>query len=79
MLGWWPQEMLKEARENKSFSAYEKRFNELMVERSIENLPRELIDGACLLCSERKPHEYHRRLVAEYLQQKWGDVEIIHL
>ncbi len=73
------QEMLKEARENKSFSAYEKRFNELMVERSIENLPRELIDGACLLCSERKPHECHRRLVAEYLQQKWGDVEIIHL
>ncbi|HEX5337516.1 MAG TPA: DUF488 family protein [Gallionella sp.] len=42
-------------------------------------LDRELLDGRCLLCSEDKPHHCHRRLVAEYLKQHWGDVEIVHL
>ncbi|WP_409247922.1 DUF488 family protein [Enterobacter hormaechei] len=34
---------------------------------------------ACLLCSEHKPHHCHRRLVAEYLADKWPDVTIMHL
>ena len=42
-------------------------------------VPRELIDGACLLCSEEKPHKCHRRLVAEYLRERWEGVEIVHL
>lgn len=59
---------------------YEQRFNELLIERKIEkNLLRERLDHACLLCSEDKPHHCHRRLVAEYLREKWGDVEIRHL
>lgn len=33
----------------------------------------------CLLCSEHGPEQCHRRLLAEYLQQKHQDVEIIHL
>jgi len=37
------------------------------------------MDGGCLLCSEDKPHQCHRRLVAEYLRERWGDVEIEHL
>ena len=32
-----------------------------------------------LLCSEDKPHRCHRRLVAEYLKNHWGNVEIAHL
>ncbi|RMG05308.1 MAG: DUF488 family protein, partial [Cyanobacteria bacterium J055] len=39
----------------------------------------ELMDGGCLLCSEAKPHYCHRRLVAEYLNGKWGNVRICHL
>ncbi|WP_040668211.1 DUF488 domain-containing protein [Nitrolancea hollandica] len=59
---------------------YESRFLALMREREIEKrMDRALIDRGCLLCSEAKPHYCHRRLVAEYLQNNWGDVEIIHL
>ena len=29
--------------------------------------------------SEATPDNCHRRLVAEYLQHKWGDVEIEHI
>jgi uncharacterized protein (DUF488 family) len=62
------------------WSEYEKRFLALMSERQVETLvtPREL-DRACLLCSEPKPDKCHRRLVAKYLADKWGNVEIRHL
>jgi len=59
---------------------YEQQFLELMGTRHVENkTPHELLDGACLLCSEQKPYHCHRRLVAEYLQKSWGNVEVIHL
>lgn len=61
------------------WSSYEQQFLRLMTQRQIERMERTLVDGACLLCSEDKPHHCHRRLVAEYLQEHWGDVEIIHL
>jgi uncharacterized protein (DUF488 family) len=44
-----------------------------MAERKIENvLKPDMLDGACLLCSEATPHHCHRRLVCEYLNDKWG-------
>jgi len=60
---------------------YEQQFLELMRKREIEKrLEPSMIDGGCLLCSEDKPHHCHRRLVAEYLSQKWGEaVKIEHL
>jgi uncharacterized protein (DUF488 family) len=59
---------------------YERKFLDLMGSRHIESkVDRYLLDGACLLCSEPTPHHCHRRLVAEYLNEKWGDVEIQHL
>jgi uncharacterized protein (DUF488 family) len=59
---------------------YERQFLNLMTARRIEDkVPREILDGGCLLCSEDKPHHCHRRLVAEYLKEKWGDVEIEHI
>lgn len=74
------QEMLDEYRKKKgSWSDYAKKFLELMALRKIENIDRARLDGGCLLCSEDKPHHCHRRLVAEYLQNKWGNVEIEHL
>jgi len=44
-----------------------------------ETVPRELIDDGCLLCSEDKPDRCHRRLVAQYLDQAWGGLDIVHL
>jgi len=64
---------------NGAWSVYAEKFLNLMALRKIENIDRTRLDGGCLLCSEDKPHHCHRRLVAEYLQSKWGDVEIEHL
>jgi uncharacterized protein (DUF488 family) len=62
------------------WSEYEKRFLDLMYQRRIEQeVSRDVIDGGCLLCSEAKPHHCHRRLVAEYLKEQWGDLEVRHL
>jgi uncharacterized protein (DUF488 family) len=63
-----------------AWDEYEKRFLDLMEKRRIESEldPAILADG-CLLCSEDKPHHCHRRLVAEYLRGRWGDVSIEHL
>lgn len=60
--------------------AYQDRFLALMHERRIaETVPRHLLDQGCLLCSEDQPHFCHRRLVAEYLDRRWGGVAIHHL
>ena len=64
---------------NGDWQLYEGQFLDLMRSRHIENSPREILDGGCLLCSEKEPHHCHRRLVAEYLKEHWGDVEIEHL
>lgn len=65
---------------NADWTWYEREFLELMQRRGIEDsVPRELFDQACLLCSEDKPERCHRRLVAEYLRTKWGDLTIEHI
>jgi uncharacterized protein (DUF488 family) len=62
------------------WNLYERQFLELMRSRHVEEkVPKEMLDGGCLLCSEEKPHHCHRRLVAEYLKEKWGNVEIEHI
>ena len=67
-------------KEGGQWADYEKRFLELIASRRIEQtVPRDAVNRACLLCSEDKPRYCHRRLVAEYLKDKWGDLEIIHL
>jgi len=65
---------------NGDWETYERKFLALMEKRHIEDtISREVLDGGCLLCSEDKPHHCHRRLVAEYLKDKWGDVDIVHI
>jgi len=62
------------------WSVYEKDFLHLIAERHIEKqVPKDLFHHGCLLCSEEAPDRCHRRLVAEYLRDKWGDMEIVHL
>ena len=74
------KDMLDDYRKGRSnWKTYEDRFIKLMYERRIEEkVPKEIIADGCLLCSEDKPHYCHRRLVAEYLKQHWGDVDIAH-
>jgi uncharacterized protein (DUF488 family) len=74
------KEMLDEYKKSGgSWALYEYKFIELMTVRHVEQTNRDLLDGACLLCSEAKPEHCHRRLVAEYLRSHWGDLEIVHL
>lgn len=62
------------------WSGYERDFLSLLAAREVEeNLSRDLLEGACLLCSEETPEHCHRRLVAEYLREKRPPIEIIHL
>ncbi len=63
------------------WDAFEPRFLKIMSDRNIEQQfsPEEL-EGACLLCSEDKPHRCHRRLVVEYLEDRWGrSLNVTHL
>lgn len=75
------QELLDAYKKDGSdWATYERGFLDLMAKRCIETLiPRDQVDGACLLCSEDRPHHCHRRLVAEYLREKWGNLHIEHL
>ncbi|HZT03398.1 MAG TPA: DUF488 domain-containing protein [Steroidobacteraceae bacterium] len=74
------QDMLDEYKKQKgSWDLYTEKFLNLMAQRKIEAIDKAKLDGACLLCSEDRPHHCHRRLVAEYLRDKWHDVEIEHL
>jgi len=68
------------ARKQTGWHTYERQFLNLIKSRHIEKtIPRDLLDNSCLLCSEDKPHHCHRRLVAEYLAQHWGGIDITHL
>ena len=75
------QQMLDEYKKNHGdWIDYESKFLALMAERKVEEtLDRSVIDGGCLLCSEATPENCHRRLVAEYLKEKWSSVEIEHI
>lgn len=74
------EEILAAAEKNKGiWGTDEKKFNDLMAARKIEDLDRKVFDGACLLCSEPTPHHCHRRLVAEYLGKHWKGVSVTHL
>lgn len=75
------QPMLDAFKKNKGdWGVYERDFLDLMQQRSIEDaLDPITLDNSVLLCSEEKPHHCHRRLVAEYLAERWGDVRITHL
>ena len=76
------QDLLNAYKKKKgSWQEYERHFLTLMAERRIEEgIDRKLFEVATvLLCSETLPDYCHRRLVLEYLQDKWGDLTITHL
>jgi uncharacterized protein (DUF488 family) len=74
--------MLKTYRKQKGgWEDYARQFNALVHERRIERHFRpEALAGSSLLCSEATPHHCHRRLVCEYLDEKWdGALTVRHL
>jgi len=75
------QQILDDFKKSKgNWSVYERDFLTLLSAREVEReITPELLNESCLLCSEEKPLQCHRRLVAEYVSSKWGNVEIIHL
>ena len=76
------QEILDRFKKNKgSWEEYEPGFIALMKGRRIEEkLDRSLFaTPTALLCSEPTAEHCHRRLVLEYLAEKWGDLQILHL
>ena len=63
-----------------SWQEYQCQFDQIITERQIENIiPVKQLDMVCLLCAEKAADKCHRRLVGEYLANKFGDIELIHL
>ena len=76
------KQMLDEFKKEKGeWSIYAPKFLKLIKERKIEETTdKELFAvPTVLLCSEDTAECCHRRLVAEYLRDAWGDVGIVHL
>jgi len=76
------QELLDEYKKRKGdWGSYERRFLDLMAERQIERTlsPAEFELPTALLCSEATAENCHRRLVCEYLAERWSDVRPVHL
>lgn len=59
---------------NITWEQYSYEYLNLMEQRLISSkLSSVDVDNGCLLCSEDKPHNCHRRLLAEYLKQQWSN------
>lgn len=67
-------------KEKGSWADYERAYLALLAEQKPEaEFSTDLLDRSCLMCSEASPEHCHRRLLAEYLIGKMGEMEIIHL
>lgn len=66
---------------NITWDAYADKFLNLMAKRNIEkHINISLFDNGCLLCSEHKPHNCHRKLVIDYLTKHTNEnILIEHL
>jgi uncharacterized protein (DUF488 family) len=68
-------------KQNGSWPDYERRYRALLADRRVEDRldPGLFAVATVLLCTETTADECHRRLALEYLQDRWGSIEIIHL
>jgi uncharacterized protein (DUF488 family) len=70
-------------KKDKDWDKLRESFTALMAEKGMNSILENAASGkhrVCLLCSEDSPKHCHRRLVAEYYQEKRrGDVKIVHL
>lgn len=76
------QELFTDYKKNKgSWEDYEFQFLKLLEQREIERVltPDFFVPRSALLCVEPSPEQCHRRLVIQYLMEKWEDVTARHL
>lgn len=75
------EDLLKRYREKViDWSVYQRQFISLLQQRAVEKtIDRSILTDGCLLCSEPEAVQCHRRLVAEYLQEKLRNITICHL
>ena len=76
------KDMLDEYKKQKgSWEQYKRLYLQLIADRKIEDaVGPDLFDvPTVLLCSEPTAEHCHRRLVLEYLDNKWDGIEIVHL
>jgi len=64
-----------------SWNEYELRYLDLLTKRKVDsNYDPSFFHQGCLLCSEKHPHQCHRRLLIEYFQKSWDTtLNIKHL
>lgn len=64
-----------------SWASYERDFRALMEQRRIHEVlsPADFERRTALLCSEATAEHCHRRLVCEFLAERWPDVSTRHL
>ena len=63
-----------------TWNEYETEYLNLLDIRKIaQKINVENLHQTCLLCSEHKPDNCHRRLLAEYFKQVRNDIQITHL
>jgi uncharacterized protein (DUF488 family) len=76
------QDMLDAYKKRKGdWAEYEREFRALMESRRIDEALSSVSfhRRTALLCSEAGPEHCHRRLVVEFLAERWADVKIAHL
>jgi len=67
--------------ETRDWDIYAREYTELLASRGIlDKLEKSFFDRkTCFLCSEASPDHCHRRLLAQYLEEHWGDIDVLHL
>ena len=79
---WAPEEWLFNGYRDEKipWSQYVVDFYKIIRERNIlQGVKAEDLDGCVLLCSEETADMCHRRLLAEYFEEKMPEIEVIHL
>ncbi|MBE8220087.1 MAG: DUF488 domain-containing protein [Alphaproteobacteria bacterium] len=71
----------KYKKEKGEWSIFESQFIELMDRRKIDKeFSPDFFEDGCLLCSEKTHHHCHRRLITEFLTERWNvPISIKHL
>jgi uncharacterized protein (DUF488 family) len=75
-------EILDAYKKDHDWPAYKRKYLQLLAERDALAIGRQLLERyqcPCLLCAEDTPDHCHRRLLAEYLAERIGNLEIVHL
>jgi uncharacterized protein (DUF488 family) len=75
------KELLKKYRQKEiTWDDYENKYLSLLESRNIlADIDKQSLADSVLLCSEHLPDNCHRRLLAEYIQSEFSDIDIIHL